>query len=323
MYTPALEPWPDLLFSSSASEALNKSSGVPRMSIARRVAVVGGTGFLGTHVCRLAVQSGLQVVSISRSGNPPSAATRPDHFSTHVDWKACNVLEDPEGLAATLADCDATIIAVGALFADSAYKTAVGVGGEQREKARTGSHEQENRDTALRVLDAVGQIPQLQHVTFVSAGNTLGALHAVSRGYLEAKREAENALLIHPGVRVATVLRPGIMYSDERPLSILAGGGVKVKRAIMGGIEQLSWAVQDEPLPVETVAAACVQSIMQRVNPVSTAEGGQDGEEQAQHPGEWPEYAEIMDIQGIVALSEAGGLSRHKDDDEAGAWSLN
>lgn len=276
-------------------------------------------------MCRLAVQSGLHVVSISRSGAPPSTASRPDHFSAHIDWKACNVLDDASGLIASLAGCDATIIAVGALFADSSYKAAVGIGGDQREKAKTGSHEEENRDTALRVLDAVGQLPELQHVTFVSAGNTLGALHAVSTGYLDSKREAENALLVNPGVRVATVLRPGIMYSDERPLSILAGGGVKIKRAIMGGIAPLSWAVQDEPLPVETVAAACVQSIMRHITPDAATEAeGSKAQAQAQRIGEWPEHANVMGIEEIIALSEAAGLSRHnKDDEEGGAWSLN
>ena len=268
--------------------------------MSRRLAVIGGTGFLGSNVCRLASQSGLKVVSLSRSGVPPPAIGA-SHFSKCVDWKACNVLEDAEGLKNSLEGCDAVVITVGALFSNSGYKAMANLGGGRPNRTATGSHELENRDTALRVLDAVAELPQLQQVTFVSAGNTLGAMHKVNTGYLDSKREAENAVLTHPNVRVATVLRPGIMFSDARPLSMLAGGFVKVKRGLLSGmLPALSWAVQDEPLPVETVAAACVQSVFMY-----------PGDWPEETGGEWPEHTNIFDTNDIVALSQASGSDLH------------
>jgi hypothetical protein len=185
------------------------------------------------------------------------------------------------------------------------------------EGLQNGTVEEGQRDPALKVLEAVAKVPHLEHVTLVSSSHPLDAFETVHRGRMEAAREA--SLLKHPQVRVATILRPGVMYSDERPLSMLAGAGAKLlKRVVMGGTGPLSsWVsyVQEEPLQVETVATACVQSVLAdnlqahgtspsrepQGNPSEVLKVGEPGSNQPK----WPEFAQVLGAEDIQSLSES------------------
>lgn len=51
--------------------------------------VVGGTGFLGRHVCDYAVNAGLRVAAISRAGPPflnPMTASQDEHWRSNTEW---------------------------------------------------------------------------------------------------------------------------------------------------------------------------------------------------------------------------------------------
>ena len=49
-----------------------------------KLIVFGGNGFVGTRVCEEALQTGLAVVSVSRSGAPKSAPSA--SWTSQVDW---------------------------------------------------------------------------------------------------------------------------------------------------------------------------------------------------------------------------------------------
>lgn len=58
----------------------------PQVSSSRKVVVLGGNGFVGSRVCKLLVQAGCDVVSVSRSGLPPSWAAGKEDWVSRVTW---------------------------------------------------------------------------------------------------------------------------------------------------------------------------------------------------------------------------------------------
>ena len=71
-----------------------------------RIAVAGGTGFLGSHIARALKRSGHSIRILSRSA-PTSANGEVDQ----VEWTSCDVT-DPGSLGGTLAGCDGVVQAV-------------------------------------------------------------------------------------------------------------------------------------------------------------------------------------------------------------------
>ena len=75
---------------------------------ASRVAVLGGTGFLGANIVRALIAAGHEVRVLSRSMAPTPALDGCDAARVAVD------LTDGDALAAALARCDALYHAAGA-----------------------------------------------------------------------------------------------------------------------------------------------------------------------------------------------------------------
>ena len=58
-----------------------------------RIAVFGGSGFIGSRVCQTLTGAGCSVVSVSRTGAPPAwVAAQP--WSQQVEWLAADALAD-------------------------------------------------------------------------------------------------------------------------------------------------------------------------------------------------------------------------------------
>lgn len=99
------------------------------MRKSKSIAVVGGTGFLGSRICREASLRGLTVVSLSRS--PPLPSLLSHSWAQRVDWRAADVLGSSagsEGKAewkALFEGRDAVVHCVGQLLADGTYKDAL------------------------------------------------------------------------------------------------------------------------------------------------------------------------------------------------------
>ncbi|KAI9021166.1 hypothetical protein DFJ74DRAFT_768803 [Hyaloraphidium curvatum] len=88
--------------------------------------VVGGTGFLGSRICREAALRGLRVASLSRRA--PSPALLSHAWARSVDWRTGDVLRGDADSAAAFDGRDAAVHCVGQLLSDAAYKDALQAG---------------------------------------------------------------------------------------------------------------------------------------------------------------------------------------------------
>ena len=95
------------------------------MAAARKKLVVcGGTGFLGSRICRAAAARDWAVTSLSRSGEPSWAAIsgspHPPPWAAQVDWQKADLLQ-PGSYGAHLRDADAVVHSMGILL-EADYK---------------------------------------------------------------------------------------------------------------------------------------------------------------------------------------------------------
>lgn len=90
----------------------------------KKLVVCGGTGFLGSRICRAAVSRNWHVVSVSRSGVPQwntitSSATAPP-WASNVSWEKADILK-PATYEAHLENADAVVHSMGILL-EADYK---------------------------------------------------------------------------------------------------------------------------------------------------------------------------------------------------------
>ncbi|KAI8998610.1 NAD-P-binding protein [Trametes punicea] len=216
--------------------------------IVQKILVVGGNGFVGSTVCRTALARGMQVASISSSGRPWQTPKGHTPSWVHkVEWHKGDALK-PETYAHLLPGVTAVVHTIGTLFEKSGYKSAVKDGNvprvlssavaaltgagrsanplEREEKRREGSYELVNRDSALKVCEAlVTSQPTVQTdgpraFIYISAEDCLRPL--VPSGYIESKREAEvgieNMIKANPNYR-GVYIRPSLIYHPHfRPI---------------------------------------------------------------------------------------------------------
>ena len=84
-----------------------------------KVTVVGGSGFVGSRVCKiLVVDCGAEVTSVSKSGQAPQWAAGQE-WTGSVDWKAADLLSaDEASLDAAMGSPDAVVSTVGVVGTD-------------------------------------------------------------------------------------------------------------------------------------------------------------------------------------------------------------
>ena len=80
-------------------------------SFAFRVAVFGGSGFIGSRICQTLATAGCEVVSISRAGQPPAWAAD-NSWSARVEWLSADMLANSL-VVLPLGKLDAAISCVG------------------------------------------------------------------------------------------------------------------------------------------------------------------------------------------------------------------
>jgi len=85
---------------------------------ALRVTVVGGTGFVGSRVCKALVERGAEVTSISKSGCVPEWAAG-EGWSGDVKWAGVDLLGgDEAAIDAAMGSPDSVISCVGLVDPD-------------------------------------------------------------------------------------------------------------------------------------------------------------------------------------------------------------
>lgn len=183
----------------------------------KRLFVVGGSGFVGSHLCQEAIQSGWKVTSLSRHGHPASLQSQP--WSHKVNWITGDV-NDPSKYMEELRNSDAVVHSVGMLLENPNYQEMAlrpvsfltkclqsysrSPAASNEEPRRT--YEQVNRDTALVLAAAAADCPNIKCFGYVSANHHV--LPLIPNRYLGSKIEAENALCSMSQFKTL-VFRPG------------------------------------------------------------------------------------------------------------------
>ncbi len=197
----------------------------------KRLVVTGGDGFVGRHVCRIAVAHGHQVVSISRSGRGDVQGD----WADKVEWISGNVLV-PEEWRHHLEGADAVIHCVGIM----------------REQPRKGqTYERVNADST-EIVGWEAEHAGVSRFVFMSADTPR---QVVPNGFIEAKRRAERSLRRSPINE--SILRPSFVYGADRPATVLGARLLQAAEHVPGLHDLIH---PNRPLRVEQVALAAVRA---------------------------------------------------------------
>ncbi|XP_024029187.1 uncharacterized protein At1g32220, chloroplastic [Morus notabilis] len=177
---------------------------------AEKLLVLGGNGFIGSHICKEAVDRGLSVASVSRSGR----SSIKDSWASNVTWHQGDLLS-PGSWEDALNGVTSVISCVGGLGPNSHMYEINGTA----------------NINAIRAASEKG-VKRFVYISSASAIKEKGikkkGTHLFSplfRGYYEGKRATQVELLTkfpHGGV----ILGPGFVYGTRRIGSIKLPLGV-------------------------------------------------------------------------------------------------
>ncbi|CAN1816493.1 Uncharacterized protein At1g32220, chloroplastic [Linum perenne] len=153
-----------------------------------KLLVLGGNGFVGSHILREAVDRGLSVASLSRSGK----SSLHDPWANNVIWYQGNLLS-PESWKDALDGVSAVISCVGG-FGSQSYMYKI------------------NGTANINAIRAAAE-KGVKRFVYISAAD-FGLANYILRGYYEGKKAAESELLAkfpYGGI----ILRPGFIYGTR------------------------------------------------------------------------------------------------------------
>lgn len=154
-----------------------------------RIVVLGGTGFVGSAICKAAVSKGIEVVSLSRSGRPSYT----DPWIDQVTWMAGDVF---------YARWDEVLVGATAVIS-----TLGGFGNEEQMKKING-------EANILAVDAAKDYGVPKFVLISVHDYNLPSF-LLSSGYFTGKRKAESEVLSkYPSSGV--VLRPAFIYGKRK-----------------------------------------------------------------------------------------------------------
>ncbi|CAH9107992.1 unnamed protein product [Cuscuta europaea] len=166
-----------------------------------KILVLGGNGFVGSHICKEALDRGLVVASLSRTGRPPTQ----ELWANNVFWHKGNLLSNDSWKEA-LNGVASVISCVGGFGSNShMYKI--------------------NGTANINAIRAAAE-EGVKRFVYISAAD-FGFVNYLLQGYYEGKRAAETELLTrytYGGV----ILRPGFIYGTRRV------GSMKLPLGVIG-----------------------------------------------------------------------------------------
>lgn len=203
-----------------------------------KLVVPGGNGFIGSEICRIAVQNGHEVAAFGRTGRPALTPAR-HPWTGSVEWRAADVFE-PETWRDLLDGADAVVHSIATIQEDPSQ--GITFDRVNAESALITAREAVDAGVEAFVYLSVHDKPPF-----------------VSPDFLAAKRRAEREIpKQYPDLRTVA-LRPNLVYGPRRRgTATIAGVFNQLQGGIAGG-----YAEEDgRPLPVELVAATAVHAAL-------------------------------------------------------------
>ncbi|XP_039052308.1 uncharacterized protein At1g32220, chloroplastic-like [Hibiscus syriacus] len=166
-----------------------------------KLLVLGGNGFVGSHICREALNRGLSVASLSRSGG----SSLHDSWAKDVTWHKGSLLSS-ESWKEALEGVTSVISCIGG-FGSNSYMYKI------------------NGTANINAIRAAAE-KGVKRFVYISAAD-FGLANYFLKGYYEGKRAAETELLTkfpYGGV----ILRPGFIHGTR------SVGSIKLPLGVIG-----------------------------------------------------------------------------------------
>lgn len=200
-----------------------------------KLVVAGGNGFIGSQICRVAVNNGHDVVAFGRSGKPNLTPVK-HPWVGKVDWRAADIF-DPSAWTDALDGADAFVHSIATI---------------QQDPERDITFDRVNGESALLAAEAC-EAAGVDPFVFLSVRDKPPFL---SGRFIAAKRRAEREIPEqHPSLRFVS-LHPNLVYGPGRPGSSTLAAVLDTLEGSVGAYSQ----PEGRPLPVELVAAAAVHA---------------------------------------------------------------
>lgn len=249
----------------------------------KNVLVLGGTGFVGGNFIKLCNSEGINVVSISRRGQPSSdtigSSNRPGSDVKWIKGDATdiNVIKN---VIDTSGPFDGCIHCIGLLFDNDSKLSSINkyASGSGSVPSADSSYDKITRITAFNVIDTIQSSPSSSllpdskgrfpfvFVSAAEAGWTFKAPVSFLERYLIAKRAVESK--INHANRVKNddnndgsrskvrgiIMRPSIIWTIEKPLALLS-----VIPFYIGN--RIGLPFVDRPVTVQALCTAALNSM--------------------------------------------------------------
>lgn len=232
------------------------------------VTVLGGTGFLGSRVCKLLVEGGASVRSVSKSGKVPTWCSG-ESWTSSVEWVANDLIQGSrESLKSALGSPEAVISCVGSVGFDTQL-LLLGNG-----KANV---------DAAKEIKAIGSVSKYVYVSVASevsdCQNGFPGLPAFFTGYFQGKKQAEEAIIDAMGdADKVTFIKPSFIYGGDSfglfPPRVTTGYGAAIEELLSYRLVEffadilpgLIKVALRPPVNVDSLAKACSGAVLGTVD---------------------------------------------------------
>ena len=207
----------------------------------RKMVVFGGTGFIGSHIVKLAHANGWNVIAASRSGEP----TIPEPWTKDVAHVSIDALVRPDvyQFLDEHPDTHTVISCIGKLTYN------------KREARRI------NGDATCNVAAAAVERKSIEKVAFISAAD-MQPVNKIFSAYYYGKRQGEKAMKENLGDR-HIIMRPGMVYGTRSCYNIPLPLGVigKPLELLFNPLQQVCpLTILTPPISVDNLAKATLEA---------------------------------------------------------------